>query len=78
MLPADGYRAPFPEFTKENFLSMSVVDQCDAAMFAAYLLLLKIVMLAGLHTMEKGDAKLCDDFSQASAGDMQLRARAWS
>ena len=29
------------------------------------------VVLAGLHTMEKGDAKLCDEFSQASAGDMQ-------
>ena len=30
-----------------------------------------VVVLAGLHTMEKGDAKLCDEFSQASAGGMQ-------
>jgi hypothetical protein len=29
------------------------------------------VVFAGLHAMEKGDAKLCDEFSQASAGDMQ-------
>ena len=52
---------------------MSIVDQCDAAMFAAYVVLLcyYCVVIAGLHTMEKGDAKLCDEFSQASAGDMQ-------
>ena len=28
------------------------------------------VVLAGLHTTEKGDAKLCDELLQASAGDM--------
>ena len=36
---------------------MSGDDQCNAAMFAAY-----FVVLAGLHTTEKGVAKLCDDF----------------
>ena len=51
---------------------MPIVDQCDAAMFAAYFVLLCVV-LAGLRTMEKSDAKLCDEFLQASAaaGDMQ-------
>ena len=29
------------------------------------------MVLAGLHTTEKGDAKLCDELLQASAGDMQ-------
>ena len=29
------------------------------------------VVRAGLHTMEKGDAKLCDEFVKASAGGMQ-------
>ena len=29
------------------------------------------VVLAGLNTTEKGDAKLCDELLQASAGDMQ-------
>ena len=52
---------------ERKFLPMSIVDQCDAAMFAAYFVLLCVV-LAGLRTMEKSDAKLCDEFLQASAG----------
>ena len=28
-------------------------------------------MLAGLHTMKKGDAKLCDELTQAATGGMQ-------
>ena len=30
-----------------------------------------VLAVLGLHTMEKGDAKLCDEFLQASTGDMR-------
>ena len=46
---------------------ISAVQPCLQHTVCCFVLL----QLAGLHTMEKGDAKLCDELTQASTGDMR-------